>query len=185
MLELVLVAVALAMDAVAAATGLGASQRSVRTVVLAAVLFGLFQGGMAGLGWWGGVAIASWAAAWDHWIAFFLLGAIGVHMLWEARTDGPDHEGEALGTGLLPLLGLAVATSIDALAAGLTLPSLGVSGPVSIGIIGAVTAGLSLLGGLVGHRLGDRLGSRLEVVGALVLIGIGTKILIEHLLGGV
>ena len=181
MIEILLLAVGLAMDATAASAGIGAAERTPRLVVAAAALFGLFQAGMTAIGWVGGVTVATWAAAWDHWLAFFLLLGIGLHMLWEAWSHEPD---DRPSPGLLALLGLAVATSIDALAAGLTLPVLGVGGAVAIGTIGIVTTALSLAGGLLGHWLGDRFGAKLEIAGGLVLIGIGVKVLVEHTIAG-
>jgi putative Mn2+ efflux pump MntP len=184
MLELILLAVGLAMDATAAAAGLGASERSGRTVAIAAVLFGVFQSGMAGIGWAGGTVLAGVAATWDHWVAFVLLVGIGGHMLWEARHDEPEHAGATVRKGLVPLVGLAIATSIDALAAGITLPVLGVGWVVAIGTIGIVTAALSLAGGALGNRFGEHAGARMEILGGLVLMGIGVKVLVEHLVAG-
>ncbi len=183
MSSLLLLAVGLAMDATAAAAGMGARARSLRPVLLAALLFGLFQSGMSGLGWLGGVAVARVAAAWDHWIAFLLLGGIGINMLreaWSGEDTEAGEKAESLGAVLL----LAVATSVDALAAGLTLPMLGLGAPLTLGLIGVVTALLSGIGGLVGRALGDRFGSRLELLGGVVLIGLGFKILIQHLAAG-
>lgn len=180
MFDLVLLAFGLAMDATAVAAGLGASERSVRPVVLGAVLFGLFQAGMSGLGWLGGAPLATWASAVDHWIAFVLLGAIGLHMIRESL--GPEDE-PSPGTGAMALLGLAVATSIDALAAGVSLPVLGQSPLVALPVIGGITLGLALVGGALGRRFGERIGRRFGVVGGLALLGIGTKVLITHLAG--
>lgn len=180
MTELLLLAGALAMDATAAAAGLGAGERALRPVVVGSVLFGVFQAAMSGLGWWAGVGVASVAAAWDHWIAFVLLSGVGAKTIREAWTGGP--RAEPVPRGLVALLVLAVATSIDALAAGVTLPTLGLPGLVAVSVIGLVTGGLSLVGGLAGRALGDRFGSRLELVGGVVLIGIGVRILVEHTL---
>ena len=178
MLEVLLLAGALAMDAAAASAGLGATERTLRPVLLGALLFGLFQSGMAALGWGGGAALVQWAAAWDHWVAFFLLVGLGLHVLWEARS--PEEGAPRVSRGLLGLLTLAIATSIDALAAGLTLPVFEGSPTIAIGTIGLVTGGLSLLGGLAGRTLGDRFGPRLEIAGGLVLVALGIKILLEH-----
>jgi putative Mn2+ efflux pump MntP len=100
-------------------------------------------------------------------------------MAWEATGEAPA---ERTSRGLLGLVGLAIATSLDSLAAGLTLPVLSVRPLLAIGLIGLVTGGLSLLGGLLGRRLGDRFGPRLEIAGGLVLVALGVKILLEHTL---
>jgi putative Mn2+ efflux pump MntP len=179
MLDLLVLAVALAMDATAAAASLGAGERSLRPVFLGATLFGLAQAGMSALGWWGGEQAGPWTAAWDHWLAFGLLLLVGGKTLRE----GLQHEegAERGERGLGPLLVLALATSLDAAAAGVTLPMLPVPGFVSVAVIGGVTLVLSAMGGVLGRRLGDRFGPKLDVLGGVVLIGLGFKILVEHL----
>lgn len=181
MLDLVLLAVGLAMDATAVAAGLGASERSARPVVAASFLFGAFQAGMSGLGWLGGAPLAAWASAVDHWIAFVLLAAIGAHMIKESLE--PEDESSP-GTGATALLGLAVATSIDALAAGVSLPVLGQPAWVALPVIGGITLAFALAGGALGRRFGDGVGRRFGVIGGLVLVGIGAKVLITHLATG-
>lgn len=176
-MELLIVAVGLAMDATAVAAAIGAREPSRRPVLVAAGVFGTFQAGMAGLGWMGGVAVETWAARWDHWIAFVLLTGIGVQMIRGALAD--EGDGGAVGTTALALVGLGVATSIDALAAGVTLPMLTVSGPVAVGVIGGVTSALCLAGGLLGRGLGAI--GRLEIAGGLALVAMGARILFQHL----
>lgn len=179
MFELVVLAIALAIDAAAAAASIGASQPSWRPVILGALLFGLFQAAMSALGCWGGSWLAARAGAVDHWIAFVLLTGIGLRAIVGALRGGEDAvRSEA---GVLTLLTLAVATSIDALAAGVTLPLLPVHWLLAVSVIGGVTAALSMLGGALGHKLGAELGPAVEIGGGLVLIGLGTKILAEHL----
>lgn len=140
---------------------------------------------MPGIGWFVGESLGSVVSAWDHWIAFGLLGAIGGKMLWEARggahrtSPAPSADTDLFATRVLVLL--ALATSIDALAAGITLPMLGAPLLFSLASIGVVTAALSALGMLLGQRFGGMLGRRLDVFGGLVLVGLGTKILVEHL----
>lgn len=179
---MVLLSCALAVDAAAAAAGIGATERGLRPVLVGAALFGLFQSGMSALGCIGGIGIATWAAAWDHWVAFLLLSGIGCRTAWAGWSTPGDAP--SVSRGFLALVAVAVATSLDALAAGLTLPLLPVRAWVSIVTIGAVTAGLSLAGGWMGRSLGDRFGSRLEIGGGLVLVALGVKILVEHLSGG-
>lgn len=182
---ILLLSVGLAMDAtaVAAARGL-AAQRSVRArhVLLVALLFGGFQAFMPLIGYVVGKQLGPIVERFDHWIAFVLLGAIGVKMLHEAWTDpSADTPNPRDLFRLRLLVVLAVATSVDALAVGVTLPILGAPLLLSLVTIGATTALLSAVGLIVGRRFGASLGRRLDVAGALVLIGLGTKILIEHL----
>lgn len=192
-LTILTLSVGLAMDAMAvsAARGFAAPALRVRDVLSVALFFGGFQALMPLIGWFLGDAFGSVVSAWDHWIAFVLLGAIGAKMLWEARTlpdAEPSAEGGAQQAASGPdlfaprvLVVLAIATSIDALAAGITLPLLGAPLLVSVASIGFVTALLSALGIVAGRRFGDVLGRRLDVFGGLVLMALGTKILVEHL----
>jgi len=185
-----LLAVGLAMDAtaVAAARGMAAKTLGLRQALLVAFFFGGFQALMPLLGWMIGAGIGPLVQQWDHWIAFALLAAIGGKMLWEAWEDGgpgevgadPDDD----GFGLRLMFVLAVATSIDALAVGVTLPMLGAPIGLSLATIGVTTAGLSVIGLFAGRRFGAALGRRLDVFGGLVLIGLGVKILLEHLAAG-
>ena len=179
-------AVGLAMDAtaVAAARGLAVSRIRARHVVLVAGLFGGFQALMPLVGWTVGRRLGPLVEAWDHWIAFVLLGGIGARMLWEAWAATPDAaRAEAELFGVRVMLVLAVATSIDALAVGVTLPMLDAPLALSLVTIGVTTAVLSGLGLYAGRRFGALLGRRLDVLGGVVLIGLGVKILVEHLRG--
>lgn len=186
-LTILTLSVGLAMDATAVSAARGCAARSVRAgdVLRVALWFGGFQALMPGIGWCLGDALGSEVSAWDHWIAFGLLGAIGSKMLWEARGSAerpasePRSNADLFGTRVLVVL--AVATSIDALAAGITLPMLGAPLLLSLASIGLITAALSALGVLVGRRFGDVLGRRLDTFGGLVLVALGTKILVEHL----
>lgn len=180
-----LLAVGLSMDAMAVAAARGLSVRRIRLahVLLIAGFFGGFQAAMPLLGWWLGVSVGPAIAAWDHWVVFVVLGGIGAKMLWEARqpddAEGRVDEHDAFRLRLL--LVLAIATSIDALAAGFTLPLLGAPLVLSLATIGITTALLSALGLFAGHRFGAALGRRLDAAGGLMLIGLGLKTLIEHL----
>lgn len=177
---ILLLAVGLSMDAMAAAAARGAAAKvlAARNVVLVAALFGGFQGAMPLVGWALGHQFGALIAAWDHWVAFSLLAFIGGKMVWESR--GPPEAVEATFAFKVLLL-LAIATSIDALAAGLTLEVLDAPLLLSVVTIGLVTAALSALGLFLGRRFGALLGKRLDLVGGLLLIGLGTKILVEHL----
>ena len=186
--ELLLLAFALAMDAVAVSLALGLQLRRPRTAdaLLAAGMFGLFQALMPVLGW----ALAFWFAgvvsSAAPWIAFTLLVLIGLNMLREARADDPqdDAADTVVSPGSLTLrrtLPLAVATSIDAAAVGVTFGVLDVAVVPAVIVIGLVTFVLSLVAVVVGSRVGERLGTRAELLGGVVLILIGSRILLEHL----
>ena len=180
--------VGLAMDAaaVSAARGMAVPRVRVRHAVLVAVFFGGFQALMPVVGWLVGTRIGPLVEAWDHWIAFVLLGAIGAKMLWESRgskTDDPPRSEDEL-FGFRVMLLLAIATSIDALAVGITLPMLDAPFALSVITIGVTTAVLCVVGLLVGRRAGAMFGRRLDFLGGLILIGVGTMILIEHLRAG-
>lgn len=174
--ELLLLSVALAVDAAAVTAGLAAAGSSGRELGAASATFAVFQALMAGLGAAGGAWLVEVASAWDHWVAFGLLGIVGGRMLF------PDEDDE-VEVGLAPsrLVVLAVATSIDALAAGVGLPLLQLPLLVSMLAIGLVTLVLCGGGARLGSTLSGSLGRRAQQVGGLVLIGLGVKILIEHL----
>lgn len=173
-------AFALAMDATTVSVARGFTRTRPSDVVTLPLLFGFFQAAMAALGWLAGEWGGEYFQAWDHWIAFVLLLAIGGKMVLESvRSDDEEAEPRREGVGLY--LALAIATSIDAAAAGMTLPLLDVSPWLAVGLIGLVTAACCLPGYLLGRAVGNRFGARLGLVGGLVLIAIGTKILAEHL----
>ena len=180
--------VGLAMDAtaVSAARGMAVPRVRPRHAALVALFFGGFQALMPVVGWLVGSRIGPLVEAWDHWIAFVLLGAIGAKMLWESReaktAAAPRSEGELFGFKVMLLL--AIATSIDALAVGITLPMLDAPFALSVATIGVTTAILCVAGLIVGRRAGAMFGRRLDFLGGLILIGLGTKILVEHLRGG-
>ncbi|MBX3192976.1 MAG: manganese efflux pump [Labilithrix sp.] len=185
-------AVGLSMDAAAVSAARGAHEGSLgpkkagsrlRGALSVALFFGGFQALMPLLGWLLGDQLGGWVAAWDHWIAFVLLGGIGLKMLYEARShdedDAPKQKDDPYA--LRDMLVLAIATSIDAFAAGITLPMLDLPMALSVAMIGVTTAVLSILGLELGRTFGARLGKRFEIFGGLVLIGLGVKTLIEHL----
>jgi manganese efflux pump family protein len=185
--ELLLLAFALAMDAVAVSLALGLQLRrpSARDALLAAGMFGLFQALMPVLGYVLAFWFAGAVSALAPWIAFTLLVLIGVKMLREAADDEAEHEAEeALEAGGLTLrrtVPLAVATSIDAAAVGVTFGFLDVAVAPAVTVIGLVTFALSLVAVVIGSRVGKHLGSRAEVLGGVVLILIGVRILLDHL----
>jgi putative Mn2+ efflux pump MntP len=180
-------ALGLAMDAmaVAIARGLAANRIRPRDVILVATFFGGFQALMPLLGWMAGSRMGPLLTAWNHWIAFVLLVAIGGKMLADGgnrqKNEAPANDDDLFGPKVLFVL--AVATSIDALAAGLTLPMLGAPLGLSLATIGVTTAVLSALGLFAGRQFGASLGRRLDFAGGVVLIGLGIKILVQHLRG--
>jgi putative Mn2+ efflux pump MntP len=185
-LSLVLLAFALAADAFAVALGQGAAAaaRPWRTALVVGLAFGVAQAVAPLIGWSLGVALANSIESFDHWIAFGLLLAIGLKMMWEgARADrppDPDQPARAQPAGAWTLFMLAIATSIDAAAAGVTLPTLGAPILVSVLMIGHVTFFLSFAGVLLGRIASRALGSNAGIIGGLILIVIGAKVLIDH-----
>lgn len=180
------IALALAMDALAVSIAAGIKVRRVnsRHVFRAGFHFGLFQFMMPIIGWGAGRTFAGHVQSFDHWLAFALLVAIGGKMLYEAKWGDPAPTGHSADpTRGWSLVLLSVATSIDALAVGLSLALLGVSIWVPAVVIGLVTCTLSSLGILFGARLGHKVEHRAEAIGGFILIAIGVKIFISHLVG--
>jgi putative Mn2+ efflux pump MntP len=177
MIEALLLAVALAMDAFAVALTQGAKFRpSLRGGAAIALTFGVFQALMPLAGWVIGAVALIYVEAVDHWIAFGLLIFLGVRML--GGHVGEQEASHALTGRALLLAG--VATSIDALAAGITLPTLDVSPLVAVALIGVITAAMSAGGVALGRIAGDRWGEWAERAGGVILIALGCKILAEH-----
>jgi manganese efflux pump family protein len=179
---ILLLALGVSMDAAAVSAALGQATPRIlpRHVFLVAAFFGSFQVLMPLIGWLVGSRIGPLVEAWDHWLAFCLLGGIGAKMLWEAggeKSEGVQKDPFALQV----MIWLALATSIDALAIGVTLPIFDAPLFLSLVSIGFVTAVMSAAGLFAGRHFGSMLGRRLDIVGGLVLIGLGLKILIEHL----
>jgi manganese efflux pump family protein len=177
------IAVALAMDAfaVALATGAVLNPMTGRHLFRLGFHFGLFQALMPIAGWLVGMTVQKWISAYGHWIAFLLLAFVGGRMIWEAFED---HEEKAVSdpTRGLTMVVLSVATSIDALAVGLSLAMLNVSVWLPAAVIGVVAGGLTVLGMLLGRRLRGNWGKRVEICGGLVLCGIGVNILLQNTL---
>lgn len=181
--ELLLIALGLSMDAFAASLcrGLGLKERNPRHAAVIALFFGGFQAVMPLLGWLLGKQFEGYITLVDHWIAFGLLLFIGGQMICEVfqKDTCPNEDGENLN--IKALFFLAVATSIDALAVGITFACLQVSILPAVSLVGVVTFVLSYVGVFIGHRCGARLKAKAELAGGIVLILIGTKILLEHL----
>ena len=182
--ELFFVAVGLSMDAFAVAVGKGLGMRrlDMRHAAIIALFFGGFQALMPVLGWLLGSAFAQYVAALDHWIAFVLLALIGANMIREALKKEEETLNDSFSVKVM--LPLAVATSIDALAVGVTFAFLSVSIVPAILLIGVTTFALSAAGVKIGNVFGAKYKSKAELAGGIALILIGTKILIEHLFFG-
>lgn len=181
-MTLILIALALAMDvfAVAIASGVILSPINRRQLFRLSFHFGLFQGIMPIIGWLAGLSVQNLIKAYDHWIAFGLLSFIGCKMMYEALRPGEEERPSDPTRGMTMVM-LSIATSIDALAVGLTLGMIGVSIWIPALVIGVVAGVMTCLGMMMGEKVGLALGRKIEILGGLVLIGIGVKILFEHL----
>ena len=188
-LELLLLAVALAMDCFTVSTVCGVilRRRQWRTILLTAFFFGAFQAFMPYIGWLGTSLFARQLEAYDHWIAFSLLLFLGGKMIRDSFL--PEERQSFCPTSLLTQLILAVATSIDALAIGISFACTGYSSSADLAepltIIGLVSALFSVIGYMLGIRFGSTVTRRIkpELLGGLILIAIGVKVLISHLFG--
>jgi putative Mn2+ efflux pump MntP len=183
LVKIALIAVGLAADALAVsvAEGIVIEEAIHRHTLRVSIMFGLFQGVMPLLGWLLGRSLIGIIGPWDHWVAFGLLVFIGGKMVVDALS-GVETERRDTGSRGLTVVMLAVITSIDALAIGITITVLTVDIWVPAAIIGAITAVLCAIGVQAGHRIGTHLGREAEVIGGLVLTGLGVKILLENLL---
>ncbi|BCY19458.1 MAG: manganese efflux pump [Chloroflexi bacterium] len=182
-----IISVGLAMDAFAVSLGVGTSpsdnaEPAWRRVLRISFHFGLFQGLMTLLGWLLGSTIAGLISAVDHWVAFGLLAWVGGRMVKEGLNPDEDCRCEDITHGKT-LLVLCVATSIDAMAVGLSLAMLQVNILSASAVVAVITLFLSLFGGFAGHQLGSHFGKKMEVAGGLILIGIGLRIVASHLFG--
>lgn len=182
LLMTLLIAISLALDAFAVAVTCGIKVKKARLkhALTIGLFFGSFQGIMPILGWLGGSTFRNFIAGIDHWVAFSLLFLIGIHMIYESmKVEHKKRDIYALGLGVLLLLSLA--TSIDALAVGVGFAFLDVAILRTGLIIGVVTFFLTFFGYYVGRRLGVFLENRVRILGGMILISIGVKILVEHL----
>jgi putative Mn2+ efflux pump MntP len=182
MITITFVAFGLAMDAFAVSITSGITIRHLRIhhAFRIALFFGAFQAIMPIVGWLAGLSLRDFISGIDHWIAFGILGFIGCKMIYEALRMELDRE-EVNPLNLSVLLMLSVATSIDALAVGVSFAFLNISIVTPVLVIGIVTFLLSYLGIFVGNRLGHFFEKKIEILGGLILIGIGVKILVDHL----
>ena len=182
LIEIIIIAVSLAMDAFAvcisaASTGMICDKRAVFRL---SFHFGLFQFMMPVIGWFIGLNIFTFIAFIDHWLAFTLLAYVGIKMIQESRSEDENIQRSNPSKGM-NLVMLSIATSIDALAVGLSIGILDIEIWYPSFLIGVITAGLSLMGIQLGQKLGKRFGKRMEMIGGIMLIIIGSRILITHL----
>lgn len=176
MFEVIILAVALSMDAFAVSIGLGSRGNTRGLGLKAGIYFGAFQGLMPFIGYLGGRGVLGWLDAYTHWIAFGLLALIGAKMIYEGLQEGIEEDIKAITHKMM--LTLSIATSIDAMAAGFSLPLLNVNAYLACLIIGMTTFAFSWAGVLTGKNSGTWLESRAELFGGTVLILMGIKILI-------
>lgn len=185
-LSILLLGIAMSTDAFAAAVGKGAAMRRPRwrDALRAGLIFGTIEALTPALGWLLGRAAARYVMAFDHWIAFGLLGALGMHMIVAGLRQDPDdadEDGRGRRHGFWSLAATGVATSIDAMAVGVGLAFLDVNIVKVAAVIGLCTLTMVTAGIMLGRVLGALAGKRAEIVGGLLLIAIGSTILYEHL----
>lgn len=182
-LELSLIGIGLAMDAFAVSICKGLNMRKINYVhgLITAMFFGVFQAVMPLIGFFLGRQFSTYITTVDHWITFILLAFIGGKMIYEAFSENEECETCSAGLDIKELLLMAVATSIDALAVGVTFAFLDVSIFSSVLIIGVITFVISFIGVIIGNIFGSKYKEKAEVFGGVILILIGLKILLEAL----
>jgi putative Mn2+ efflux pump MntP len=183
-IEILLISLSMSMDAFVVCLGVGAARRidSRRSTFRLAFHFGLFQFIMPVLGWIAGTTILHYIAAYDHWVAFGLLGSVGLRMIISGFNPESNAKKNDPSRGWSLVL-LSVATSIDALVVGFSLGVVGITIWYPAAVIGLVTGLVSLLGLHLGNKLGEKFGKRMEILGGIVLVLIGVRVLLSHLLG--
>jgi len=175
MFEVIVLAIALSMDAFAVSIGLGSKGNVKGLGLKAGLFFGIFQALMPFIGYLGGKGVLGWVEAYSHWIAFGLLALIGAKMIYEGLHEGIEED--ITETTNKMMLMLAIATSIDAMAAGFSLTLLDINAYLACLIIGVTTFAFSWVGVRIGEKSGTWLESKAEVFGGVVLILMGVKML--------
>lgn len=180
-IELVILSIGLAMDAFAVAVckGLSMAKMKWKNAIIIGLYFGFFQGFMPVIGYLLGVNFQEKISSIDHWIAFILLGIIGINMLKEAISKDCEKQNDSVK--FKDMIVLAIATSIDALAIGITFAFLKVNVVLAVSLIGVITFTISVAGVKIGNIFGDKYEKKAEFAGGLILILLGAKILLEHL----
>ena len=197
--ELLIMAAALAMDAFAVSIckGLATSKDYIKTGLACGIWFGAFQALMPFLGWLLGSTVSEYIDSYSAYIAFALLAFLGVKMIWEAISEAREQkcacaqgvnicsQSAEKNASLAPkiMLVFAIATSIDALAAGLSLAAMGANIAIAVAMIGVVTFLFSFVGAAAGARIGSRFSTKAQIAGGVVLIALGIKILVENFVG--
>ncbi len=181
-LSIFLIAIGLNFDSLAVSISAGLVVKNIRfnQAALIALVFALFQGLMPFIGWFIGLQVKDLIKDYDHWIAFSLLFLIGAKMVYESLKKEEDKK-TPNPLKLFVMISMAIATSIDALIVGVSLAFTDVNIVIPIAIIGALTFIVAMLGMLLGKKAGSLFGKKMEIVGGIILIGIGVKILFEHL----
>lgn len=181
-IEIILIAVSLAMDAFAVSICKGLSMKKMdwKKAIIIGLYFGIFQGGMPLIGYLLGVGFEESIKFIDHWIAFGLLAFIGGNMIKEALSKNDEDEVDD-SVDFKTMIVLAIATSIDALAVGVTFAFLNVNILLAVALIGIITFVISCIGVKLGNVFGDKYEKKAELAGGIVLVLIGLKILLEHL----
>lgn len=179
--EILVIAIGLAMDAFAVSVCKGLSMKKIdwKKAIIIAVYFGTFQALMPVFGYFLGSSFSAFVQKVDHWIAFILLSIIGVNMIKESTDDELEKRND--NVDFKTMVVLAIATSIDALAVGVTFAFFEVNILLAISIIGIITFILSIFGVIIGNKFGDKFQNKAELTGGIILIIIGLKILLEHL----
>lgn len=182
LVELIILSVGLAMDAFAVSIckGLAMKKMKWKNAIIIGLYFGIFQAIMPLIGYLLGVRFQSAITSIDHWVAFVLLVGIGANMIREAMSKEKEEASDSIK--VKDMLILAIATSIDALAIGITFAFLEVNITLAVSLIGIITFIISVIGVKVGNIFGDKYEKKAELAGGIILIGLGIKILIEHLL---
>lgn len=182
LLELLVISLGLSADAFAVAIckGLPIKKVNVKNAGTVGLYFGAFQALMPLVGYFLGIQFKDKIAAFDHWVAFVFLGFIGLQMIKESREPNPDCAEESDSLDFKTMLALSIATSIDALAVGITFACLQVNILPAISFIGFITFALSMVGVKIGNIFGTKYKSKAELMGGLILISMGIKILLEH-----
>ena len=190
LLMIIGIAIGLSMDAFAVSVANGCIIQELRFhhALRFAFFFGLFQAVMPLIGWLTGMSLRTYIISFDHWIAFLLLAGIGGKMMYESLPNRSSAESEASKNSCLhwpTLFMLSLATSIDALAVGVSFAAIGIDIFFPILLIGSITFVNCMIGIFLGNRFGHIFEDKIELIGGVILLGIGLKILIEHLLKGV
>lgn len=181
LIEIIFISISVAMDAFAVSIckGLSMPKMNYKNALIIGLYFGIFQGGMPVLGYFLGVSLQNVIESIDHWVAFILLAIIGINMIREAIVE--DVEKIDSSVKFKDMISLAIATSIDALAVGVSFAFLKVNIVLACILIGIITFAFSFIGVKIGNRFGNKYEKKAELAGGIILILLGIKILLEHL----